>query len=110
MADLSPSHASPNFSNMAVLCIQGDEIEDIWRSHVNRVMTDSTATYAVNTFHLFARLLQETQRKLQTLTQEACYFLSKTDSVRGLAHQLCILDGFIGIFACRREGIWYETR
>ena len=35
---------------------------------------------------------QETQRKLQTLTKESCYFLSKSESVRSLAVQIGILE------------------
>ena len=58
ITDLSPSNASPSFSNMAVISLQSDEIEDIWTTHVKRVMTDASGSYAVNTFHLFARLFQ----------------------------------------------------
>ena len=58
MTDLSPSNASPSFANMAVISLQSDEIEDIWSTHVKRVMTDTSGSYAVNTFHLFARLFQ----------------------------------------------------
>ncbi len=58
MTDLSPSHASPSFPNMTVISLQSDEIEDIWATHVKRVMTDASGAYAVNTFHLFARLFQ----------------------------------------------------
>ena len=32
--------------------------------------------------------LQETQRKLQNITKEACYFLSRTEKVKLLAVQL----------------------
>ncbi len=58
ISDMSPGHTSPTFPNMAIVSIQSDEIEDVWRSHVHRIMTDHSATYAVNTFHLFARLFQ----------------------------------------------------
>ena len=59
ISDLSPSHASPHFSSMsAILSIQNDELDDVWRSHVRRVIMDEPATQNVNTFHLFARLFQ----------------------------------------------------
>ena len=35
--------------------------------------------------------LQDTQRKLQNITKEACYFLSRTEKVKVLASQLGIL-------------------
>ncbi|CAH1777850.1 unnamed protein product [Owenia fusiformis] len=88
--DLSPSNASPSYSNMATafLNLQSEDIEDQWRDHVANIMRDSNGIYAENTFSLFTKLFKDTKRKLGTLTKEACYFLSKTKALGTITRQL----------------------
>lgn len=56
LTDLSPNAVLPTFSNMAYTSILSDEIEEVWYSHVHRVMTDTGGTHAIDTFHIFTRL------------------------------------------------------
>lgn len=58
MVELSSSTASPNFSHLsaAFLNVQSDEVEDLWRSHVSKVMADSTAINVISTCQIFPRL------------------------------------------------------
>ena len=86
--DISTGGASPSSGPMA---FYGDEIDEIWRSHINKIMYDNSGVHTGNTYHLFARLFHETRRKLSTFTKEACYFLAKADNLRSVAAQLCIL-------------------
>ncbi|XP_077984034.1 protein furry homolog-like [Glandiceps talaboti] len=72
-------------TNTSFINIATDEVEEVWRYHVNSVMSDSNASCAVNTFHIFAKLYAVTRRRFCNLTRESCTYLS--DRLRGIATQ-----------------------
>lgn len=38
------------------LCLQGDEVEDVWKSHVSKVMAEASVQHAIRTCQVFPRL------------------------------------------------------
>ena len=38
------------------LCLQGDEVEEVWRSHVSKVMAEASVQHAIRTCQVFPRL------------------------------------------------------
>lgn len=57
--EVSSSAASPSFNNrhFTYLCvIQNDEVEDVWKSHISKVISELSAANAVNTSQIFPRL------------------------------------------------------
>ncbi|KAK2185614.1 hypothetical protein NP493_229g01006 [Ridgeia piscesae] len=92
MIDLSPTSSSPSSAGLTYIVMSSnDDIEDVWRGHVNRVMTDNSGTHAVNTFHLFARLFQETRHCIDSVTKDACTHLARSNTTKSLATQLLAL-------------------
>ncbi|KAI0240607.1 hypothetical protein LSAT2_008670 [Lamellibrachia satsuma] len=97
IADLSPTSSSPSSAGLTYIAMPADtsmatdDIEDVWRNHVNRVMTDNSGIHAVNTFHLFARLLQETRHCVDSVTKDACGYLARSNATKNLATQLLTL-------------------
>ncbi|VDI61895.1 Hypothetical predicted protein [Mytilus galloprovincialis] len=93
--ELSSSATSPGFSQIhstfMYLTIQTDEVEETWKSHVAKVMSESSALLTLNTTHIFPKLYKELRRRLDTMTKEACYYIAKTDSLKHIATQLNIL-------------------
>ncbi|XP_063413170.1 protein furry-like isoform X1 [Mytilus trossulus] len=90
--ELSSSATSPGFSQIhstfMYLTIQTDEVEETWKSHVAKVMSESSALLTLNTTHIFPKLYKELRRRLDTMTKEACYYIAKTDSLKHIATQL----------------------
>ena len=90
--ELSSSATSPGFSQIhstfMYLTIQTDEVEETWKSHVTKVMSESSALLTLNTSHIFPKLYKELRRRLDTMTKEACYYIAKTDSLKHIATQL----------------------
>ena len=58
--ELSSSATSPGFSQIhstfMYLTIQTDEVEETWKSHVTKVMSESSALLTLNTSHIFPKL------------------------------------------------------
>ncbi|XP_076468272.1 protein furry-like isoform X4 [Babylonia areolata] len=75
------------------LCLQGDEVEEVWKAHVAKVMAEASVQHAIRTCQLFPRLYREFRKRLTVMTKEASYYLSKTDSLKTIAsHFLQVLD------------------
>ncbi|KAK3100413.1 hypothetical protein FSP39_019611 [Pinctada imbricata] len=89
LVEISSSTASPSLSQFhgAFLCLtlQNDEVEDVWKSHIDQIMLESSATLTVKTSQIFPRLYRELRRRLDTMTKEACYYIAKTDSLKHIA-------------------------
>ena len=66
-----------------------DEVEEIWRAHVDSILTDASGRCAVNTCHIFTQLYKVMQQRFCNLTREACNYLG--DKLRGIALQFYIL-------------------
>ncbi|KAL8598756.1 hypothetical protein ACOMHN_033320 [Nucella lapillus] len=73
------------------LCLQGDEVEEVWKAHVSKVMAEASVQHAIRTCQLFPRLYREFRKRLIVMTKEASYYLSKTDSLKTIASQFHIL-------------------
>ena len=60
MEDLGASATSTTFpsfhASFLYLMIQSDEVEEIWRQHVNKVISESSVTSTINTSRIFPRL------------------------------------------------------
>ncbi|XP_070197468.1 protein furry-like isoform X3 [Littorina saxatilis] len=75
------------------LCLQGDEVEEVWKAHVAKVMAEASVQHAIRTCQVFPRLYREFRKRLTVMTKEAYYYLSKTESLKAIASQfLQVLD------------------
>ncbi|XP_041356858.1 protein furry-like isoform X3 [Gigantopelta aegis] len=95
LVDLSSATASPSFSHLHNLCLslQSDEVEEIWKSHVTKVLTEVSLSHSLSTFQIFPRLFREVRRRLMTMTKESCYYISKTEGLKSVASQILqVLD------------------
>lgn len=58
--ELSSTATSPGFAQIQTtfmyLTIQTDEVEETWRTHVSKVMSESSALLTLNTTHIFPKL------------------------------------------------------
>lgn len=83
--------ASPSFvqdkETFVFMTLQNDEVEDVWKAHIANVMSESSAVLTVKTSQIFPRLYRELRRRLDTMTKEACYYISKTESLKHMATQ-----------------------
>ncbi|XP_072558269.1 protein furry homolog isoform X5 [Paramormyrops kingsleyae] len=59
-----------------------DDVEEAWRCHISRLVSDSDGSCAVYTFHVFSSLFQNIQNKFCSLTRDAAGYLG--DSLRGI--------------------------
>ncbi|KAK6173602.1 hypothetical protein SNE40_017022 [Patella caerulea] len=93
IVELSGNTASPSFSHLHALYfnLQSDEVEEVWRGHVAKVLGEVSLTHAVSTCQIFPRLFREMRRRLMTMCKEACYYISKADSLKSVASQIYIL-------------------
>ncbi|XP_061189012.1 protein furry-like [Saccostrea echinata] len=91
MVDIGSNSASPSFNQaketFVFMTLQNDEVEDVWRAHIAKVMSESSAVLTVKTSQIFPRLYRELRRRLDTMTKEACYYISKTESLKHMATQ-----------------------
>ena len=66
-----------------------DEVEEVWRVHVDNVVRDLSGRWAVHSFHVFTQLYKVMQQRFCNLTREACNYLG--DKLRDIALQFHIL-------------------
>ena len=63
--DLGASSASVTFPQFPVsylqLMLRGDEVDDLWKTHVSKVISDSSVTNTVSTSQIFPRLYRVRQ-------------------------------------------------
>lgn len=92
LGDLSASATSTTFPNYLIsymyLMTQGDEVDEMWKQHVSKVISESSVTNTVNTSQIFPRLYRELRRRLATLTKDAYYYISKTEGLKNIGAQL----------------------
>ncbi|XP_078324714.1 protein furry-like isoform X4 [Crassostrea virginica] len=91
IVEVGSNAASPSFlqdkDTFVFMTLQNDEVEDVWKAHISKVMSESSAVLTVKTSQIFPRLYRELRRRLDTMTKEACYYISKTDSLKHMATQ-----------------------
>ncbi|XP_012945432.1 protein furry homolog isoform X2 [Aplysia californica] len=93
--DLNSSQASPALSQLsaALLTLPADEVEEVWRAHVVKVMAECSLTHVGKTCQIFPRLFRELRKRLTTMTKEACYYISKSESLKNVTSQILqVLD------------------
>lgn len=49
-------HGLAGHSWALTLCLQGDEVEEVWRAHVAKVMAEASVQHAIHTCQVFPRL------------------------------------------------------
>ncbi|XP_033097375.1 protein furry homolog [Anneissia japonica] len=78
---------SANFSSThsTFIYIPVDEVEEVWRSHVQAILNDTSGKVAVNTFHTFMQLFKVMCQRFCNLTREVCNYLG--DKLRDVATQ-----------------------
>ncbi|XP_048776245.2 protein furry homolog-like isoform X3 [Ostrea edulis] len=91
LVDIGSNSTSPSFSQtkdtFVFMTLQNDEVEDVWKTHITNVMSQSSAVLTVKTSQIFPRLYRELRRRLDTMIKEACYYISKTESLKHMATQ-----------------------
>ncbi|XP_048243647.1 protein furry-like isoform X3 [Haliotis rufescens] len=95
IVELTASVSSPSFSQLQSLSLnlQSDEVEEVWKNHVTKVMGEVSLAHTFSTFQVFPRLFRELRRRLMTMTKEACFYISKTESLKTIASQIMtVLD------------------
>ncbi|XP_025086109.1 protein furry homolog isoform X4 [Pomacea canaliculata] len=80
-------HGLAGHSWALTLCLQGDEVEEVWRAHVAKVMAEASVQHAIHTCQVFPRLYREMRKRLMGMTKEAYYYISKTESLKAIASQ-----------------------
>lgn len=101
--DLTLSNTSPSFSPLAAIHLPpgSEDIEDMWRSHVRDLMSDTSGSIAANTYQVMSRLFKEMFRRVTRLTRECCQMISHMDAFRRVAsHFLTMLDVLISQIEC----------
>ncbi|KAG1696979.1 Protein furry -like [Nymphon striatum] len=58
LGDITPSNNSPSFMTLLATFAHSDEIEEIWRSHVNTLMSESTPATVLSTPQVFKLLFK----------------------------------------------------
>ncbi|XP_053400043.1 protein furry-like isoform X2 [Mercenaria mercenaria] len=92
LVDLGASASSVTFPNFLIsyvyLMNQGEEVDEMWKQHVSKVISESSVTNTVYTSQIFPRLYRELRRRLATLTKDAVYYISKTEGLKNIGAQL----------------------
>ncbi|XP_052278154.1 protein furry-like isoform X3 [Dreissena polymorpha] len=65
-----------------------EDVDEMWKMHVSKVMSESSVTNTINTSQIFPKLYRELRRRLATLTKDAYYYVSKTEGLKGIGAQL----------------------
>lgn len=68
--------------------IQSDEVYDAWKSHLSKVIKESSPTDISSTCHIFPRLYKELWKRLTSFTKEACYYIAKSSSLYSLTQKI----------------------
>lgn len=84
----STSTTFPSLHSFMYLMIQSDEVEEIWRQHVNKVISESSVISTINTSRIFPRLYRELRRRLANITKDAYYYISKSDALKNIGAQI----------------------
>merc|ERR1712012_1463599 len=105
MSDLTPCNASPSLSQLLSWTgcrrLEGNDVEESWRAHVQTLMTASSQDNLLHTFALFGRLFRDLRGKTVGLTEDSCAFLVRDGSsfshqLRGAVAQFETLLGVLG--------------
>ncbi|KAL4229825.1 hypothetical protein ACF0H5_010217 [Mactra antiquata] len=96
LVDLSASNTSATFPSIlhsyVYLMTPADEVDELWKQHVSKVVSESSVNNTVYTAQIFPKLYRELRRRLGTLTKDAYYYIAKTDGLKTIGAQLDILD------------------
>ncbi|XP_059157209.1 protein furry homolog isoform X2 [Physella acuta] len=88
--DLNSSQASPAFSQLSgvLLNLEADEVEEVWKSHVTKVLAESSLSHVGKTCQIFPKLFRELRKRLTTMTKEACYYICKAENLKSITSQI----------------------